>query len=69
MAVAGIALGIAGAAIAARLIGSLLYDIHFGGAAEFLAAAVAVFAVAVFAAWQPARRAASIDPMNALRTE
>jgi predicted permease len=69
MAMAGIALGIAGAALAVRLIRGLLYDVHGGGAAEFAAVAAGMLIVAVLAAWRPARHAASIEPMAALRTE
>jgi ABC-type antimicrobial peptide transport system permease subunit len=42
-----------------------------GGADPWIFAAAALFlsALAALAAWLPARRAASIDPMQALRTE
>jgi len=44
-----------------------------GGSANvpliYAAAALLLCAVAALAAWVPARRAAAIDPMNALRTE
>jgi putative ABC transport system permease protein len=69
LAAAGVVFGIAGSAIAAHLIRGLLYGIRAGGAVELAAVAAAMQLVAILAAWQPARHAASIDPMKALRTE
>ena len=69
MTMAGIALGVAGASIAVHLIRGLLYGIRGGGAAELAAVSAGMLLVAVAAAWRPARRAASIDPMEALRME
>ncbi|MGB6686921.1 MAG: FtsX-like permease family protein, partial [Terracidiphilus sp.] len=69
MTIAGVALGIAGGVVAARLVRGLLYDIRDGGAAEFAGVAAAMLIVALLAAWRPARRAASVDPMQALRAE
>ena len=54
---------------ATRLLASFLFGVPpadvvaFGGAAALLAA------VAVIASWLPARRAAAVDPMIALRAE
>ena len=69
MAGAGVACGIAGAVFVAHLIRGLLYGIGAGGAVEFAAVAASVLIVALLAAWRPARRAASVDPMRALRAE
>jgi len=69
IAVGGIVVGAIGAFFAVRVMKSLLY-----GVSPFdpLSAAAAVLLLAVtagFAAWLPARRAASIEPMQALRSE
>ena len=69
IALGGIVVGAIGAFFAVRVIKSLLY-----GVSPFdpLSAAAAVLLLAVaagFAAWLPARRAASIEPMQALRGE
>jgi putative ABC transport system permease protein len=69
MAAAGVACGIAGAIFVAHLIRGLLYGIEAGGAIEFAAVAASMLIVALLAAWRPARRAASVDPMRALRAE
>jgi predicted permease len=66
---AGIVIGAALASAELWLLRSLLYGIHAEGAGEFGCATVALLVVAVVAAWGPARRAASIDPMEALRAE
>ena len=67
--VCGIALGLPGAAIASRLIASQLFGVRPADPITFLAACVLMAAVAMTASYLPARRAASIDPMQALRTE
>ena len=65
----GIALGLAAALAATRVVRSLLYGLKATDAASFLAAAVMVLAVAALAVALPARRAMAIDPVRALRHE
>ena len=65
----GIALGLLGAVGIARALAAFLVDVSATDPAT-LAAVVALFtAVAVLASWLPARRAAAVDPMRALRSD
>ena len=66
---AGIALGIPCALAASRLIAGMLFGISPSDVPTVAAVSSALLAVAVFAAYLPARRASRIDPMIALRTE
>jgi len=68
-AVVGIALGLAGALALTRVIASLLFGIGPTDPATFAAVPALLLIVAVLATYVPARRAASIDPVSALRTE
>lgn len=66
---AGAVLGLAGALAAARLLQSLLFEVTPTDPATF-ATAVAILAIVALAATAiPARRAARVDPMTALRHE
>ena len=69
MVVAGIAVGVAIAAAVTRYLQALLFGITPLDPISFVAAATLLIAVALFACYLPARRAAAIDPMNALRCE
>ena len=69
VAVAGIALGLAGAAASTRLIASWLYGITPLDPRTFAASAVGMLAIAAAASYLPARRASRVDPIVALRAE
>lgn len=66
---AGLFVGIVGAGFAVRALASLLYAARAENAAIFAVSSGVLLLAATVAAWLPARRAASIDPMQALRTE
>jgi putative ABC transport system permease protein len=66
---AGMALGIAGALAATRLITSLLFGVSASDPTTFAAIAILLTFVALVACWIPARRAMRVDPIVALRYE
>jgi putative ABC transport system permease protein len=66
---AGSVIGIAAGFAVARLLTSLLYGVRPSDAVSFLAAWLAMTAVALIASYLPARRATRVDPMSALRCE
>jgi predicted permease len=66
---AGLAAGGVLAAGAGRLIAGWLYGVSPLDGATYLATSACLAAVALVAAWLPARRAASIDPLVALRAD
>ena len=66
---AGLAAGIPLAFLAARPLQSMLYQLSPFDPASLVFAAAAMLAVSMCAALIPARRAASIEPIEALRTE
>jgi hypothetical protein len=65
----GTAAGILSALIAARWVESLLFAIKPNDPKSLVEAAITLMAVAFVAAYIPARRAAKVDPMVALRYE
>jgi len=68
-AVVGVVVGAAGAWALGRGVRALLYEVSPGDPLVFVTTALVLVAVAALAAWLPARRAARIDPMVALRYE
>ena len=67
LALTGTAVGAAGALPLARLISSLLYGVHPTDPLTFAVVGLVLAAVALLACYIPARRAAKVDPMVALR--
>jgi putative ABC transport system permease protein len=66
---AGLALGIAGAIGGTRFMSSLLFGVQPNDIVSMAVAALLLAVVALLAAWIPARRAARVDPLVALRAE
>ncbi len=67
--IAGCALGAVGAALASRFLRNLLFQVSPTDPALYGAVVALVLAVALVAAYLPARRAARIDPLLALRAQ
>jgi predicted permease len=65
----GITIGLAAAVAASRVIASFLFETEPTDALTFASTAVALAGTALLAAWIPARRAARVDPVRALRAE
>lgn len=69
LAAAGLAIGILGAIGGARLLATLLYGVHPNDPGTIAAVALSLGSVALLATWLPARRAARVEPTEALRSE
>jgi ABC-type antimicrobial peptide transport system permease subunit len=65
----GIGVGLGAALAGGRLIEALLYDVSPRDPVLFGTAMLTMFAVALAACWLPARRAARVSPVEALRAE
>ena len=65
----GLILGVFGAAAMTRLLKSLLYETRPLDPSAFAISIAAFLAIVALACALPARRAASIEPMEALRSE
>jgi ABC-type antimicrobial peptide transport system permease subunit len=69
LSVIGIVIGFAGAAAATRAMQSMLFDVSPLDPATFAAVGLLIVGVSLLASWLPARRAARVDPIAALRAE
>ncbi len=69
LALGGSVAGLFVAAVSGRLLKQFLFDVSPLDPVTFLTVPLLMMLLALLAAWVPARRAASIDPMKALRTE
>jgi putative ABC transport system permease protein len=65
----GIAIGLAGALAVTRFLRTLLFGISPFDAPSFVGVSVMLTAIALLASYLPARRAAKVDPVEALRYE
>jgi predicted permease len=66
---AGAALGVTGSWFAARLLDAMLFHVSARDPWILAAAVAGLWATAMLAAWVPSRRAARVDPMQALRQD
>jgi putative ABC transport system permease protein len=65
----GLAIGLAGSLILTRAMSSMLFGITAADPVTFTAVVLLLVAAALMACYIPARRAANVDPMVALRYE
>jgi putative ABC transport system permease protein len=66
---AGLAIGLCAALAAARALDAMLFGVSWLDGLTYLGATLLLFALSAIACFIPARRAANIDPMEALRSE
>jgi putative ABC transport system permease protein len=69
LAVVGLGIGLAGAVLVGRTMRTTLYGVGTMDFSVIVAVGMILFSTALFASYLPARRAALIDPMKALRTD
>jgi putative ABC transport system permease protein len=65
----GLAIGLAGALLLTRLMRSQLFGVQPTDPVTYAAVAFFLGSVALLASWLPARKAARVDPITALRNE
>jgi putative ABC transport system permease protein len=69
VALGGVAIGVAGALLQSRFIAPMLYGVNARDANTYTATSILLLIVVIVACWLPARRAARVDPIAALRAE
>jgi putative ABC transport system permease protein len=69
LAAVGLIIGIAASLVASRVLASLLYGVTPSDPLTYAAVGLLLATVALLASYVPARRAARVDPVIALRSE
>jgi putative ABC transport system permease protein len=69
LSIIGVAAGLAAAGLVSRVLRAQLYEIEPTDIPTFVAVGAGLLIVGLLASWLPARRAARIDPMTALRQD
>ena len=69
VALAGAGVGLVAALLLTRMMAGILYGVRPTDPVTYVSVAAVLLAIALAASWIPARRAARIDPMKALRAE
>jgi putative ABC transport system permease protein len=69
IAAVGAAVGVMGALVLARLMTSLLYEVHPNDPVTFVGVTVTLLLIALMASYVPARRATKVAPSRALRAQ
>jgi ABC-type antimicrobial peptide transport system permease subunit len=67
--ITGVAIGLAGALVCMRFLSSVLFGVKPVDLATYAAVSIGLAATALLASYLPSRRAASVDPVVALRQE
>lgn len=67
LSLAGVTIGLGAAVLASRVLRAQLFEVAPTDAATYIVVAIGLLLVALIASWIPARRAARIDPLTALR--
>jgi putative ABC transport system permease protein len=65
----GVAIGVAAAFVSTRLLGTLLYEVKAVDPLVFAAMSLMMMGIGALASYMPARRASSVDPIVALRSD
>jgi ABC-type antimicrobial peptide transport system permease subunit len=65
----GVVLGVVAAVASTRLLGTLLFDVKAVEPVVFAAMSATMIGVGILASYMPARRASSVDPIEALRND
>jgi putative ABC transport system permease protein len=69
LAAAGVVAGVLAAALVTRLLTGLLFEVRSTDPATYTTIALLLGTTAAIAAWRPARHAATVDPIRALRAD